>query len=225
MYIVNSSEYAQVSTANSAPSLAVWHLNYIYMNQLMAWTMMLTPTPRKNVKHVFLVKCRKSLSQNRANTGQPDHMRLYTVMYVAQFKWNQKAAENTCSHSQMTFHRTPLLTSLKPRVKCFRNSWNLMLCQAKLPLEFWAEACSTAVYHHNQSPRAALKDETPFQRLFGRRPYISNLRVFGCVSYVHVPDSQRRKLDGKAHRTIFVGYPPGVKGYKLYCYIPRLSLN
>ena len=178
--------------------------------------MMLTPTPRKNVKHVFLVKCRKSLSQNRANTGQPDHMRLYTVMYVAQFKWNQKAAENTCSHSQMTFHGTPLLTSLNPRVKCFRNSWNLMLCQAKLPLEFWAEACSTAVYHHNQSPRAALKDETPFQRLFGRRPYISNLRVFGCVSYVHVPDSQRRKLDGKAHRTIFVGYPPGVKGYKLY---------
>ena len=79
-----------------------------------------------------------------------------------------------------------------------------------------AEACSTAVYLHNRSPTAALKDETPFQRLFGRRPDISNLRVFGCVSYIHVPDSQRRKLDAKAHRAIFVGYPPGVKGYKLY---------
>ena len=82
-----------------------------------------------------------------------------------------------------------------------------MLYQAKLPLEFWAEACSTAVYLHNRSPTAALKGETPFQRLFGRRPDISNLRVFGCVSYVHVPVSQ-------AHRAIFVGYPPGVKGYK-----------
>ena len=29
--------------------------------------MMLTPTPRKTVKHVFLAKCRKSLSQNRVN--------------------------------------------------------------------------------------------------------------------------------------------------------------
>ena len=96
---------------------------------------------------------------NRANTGQPDHMRLYTAMYVAQFKWNQKAAENTCSHSQMTFYDTPLLTSLNPRVKCFRNSWNLMLYQAKLSLEFWEEACSTAVYLHNRSPTAALKDE------------------------------------------------------------------
>ena len=82
-----------------------------------------------------------------------------------------------------------------------------MLYQAKLPLDFWAEACSTAVYLHNRSPTTALKDETPF---------VSHLRVFGCVSYVHVPDGQRRKLDAKACKSIFVGYPPGVKGYKLY---------
>ena len=91
-----------------------------------------------------------------------------------------------------------------------------MLYQAKLPLDFWAEACSTAVYLHNRSPTTALKDETPFERLFGRRPDISHLRAFGCVSYVHVPDGQRRKLDAKACKSIFVGYPPGVKGYKLY---------
>ena len=36
------------------------------------------------------------------------------------------------------------------------------------------------------------------------------------MSYVHVPDNQRRKLDAKAHKAIFVGYPSGVKGYKLY---------
>ena len=55
-----------------------------------------------------------------------------------------------------------------------------------------------------------MKDETPFECLFGRKPDISNL------SYVHNPDKQRRKLDAKAHKAIFVGYPPGVKGYKLY---------
>ena len=91
-----------------------------------------------------------------------------------------------------------------------------MLYQAKLPLDFWAEGCSTVVYLHNRSPTTASKDKIQFQRLFCRRPDISNLRVFGCVSYVHDPDNQRRKLDAKTHRAIFVGYPPGVKGYKLY---------
>ena len=72
-----------------------------------------------------------------------------------------------------------------------------MLYQANLPLEFWATACSTAVYLHNRSPTAALKNETPFECLFGRKPNISNLRVFGCVSYVHISDKQCIKLDAK----------------------------
>ena len=91
-----------------------------------------------------------------------------------------------------------------------------MLHQAKLPLEFWAEACRTAVYLLNRSPTTALKNETPFERLVGTKPDITHLKVFGCVSYVHVPNSKRRKLDAKARKAIFVGYPPGVKGYKLY---------
>ena len=33
---------------------------------------------------------------------------------------------------------------------------------------------------------------------------------------VDVPDSQRRKLDAKTHKAVFVGYPLGVKGYKVY---------
>ena len=37
-----------------------------------------------------------------------------------------------------------------------------------------------------------------------------------CMCYVHVPDSRQRKLDQKANRAIFVGYPQGTKRYKLY---------
>ena len=61
---------------------------------------------------------------------------------------------------------------------------------AKLPLEFWAEVCSTTVY-------------PTFECLFSRRPYLSPLKVFGCVSYVHVPDNQRRKLDAKNRKECF----------------------
>ena len=91
-----------------------------------------------------------------------------------------------------------------------------MIHHAKLPLQFWAEAVNTAVYLHNRSPTVALKDKTPFECWFGRKPDISNLRVFGFVCYMHVPDGQRRELDPKSCKGIFIGYPEGTKGCKLY---------
>ena len=91
-----------------------------------------------------------------------------------------------------------------------------MIYQTRLPLDFWAEACSTAVYLRNRSPTTSLKDITPFESLFGQKPDVSNLRVFGCVCYVHIPDSRRQKLDKKSFRAIFIGYSIGTKGYKLY---------
>ena len=65
--------------------------------------------------------------------------------------------------------------------------------------------------------------------LFGRRPdkVISNFNweflVVWIMYSVHVPDSQHRKLDAKTHKTVFLGYPPGVKGY-VRCIIWRRSL-
>ena len=91
-----------------------------------------------------------------------------------------------------------------------------MIFHAKLPLRFWAEAANTAVYLRNRSPTVSLGNKTPYECWFDRKPDISNLRVFGCLSYVHVPDCQRQKLDPKSYKAIFVGYPEGTKGYKLY---------
>ena len=68
----------------------------------------------------------------------------------------------------------------------------------------------------NRSPTVSLENNTPYECWFGRKPDVSNLRVFRCLSYVHVPDSQRLKLDPKSYKAIFVGYPEGTKGYKLY---------
>lgn len=35
---------------------------------------------------------------------------------------------------------------------------------------------------------------------------MSKTRIFGCSAYAHIPDSQRRKLDRKAQKLVFVGY-------------------
>jgi hypothetical protein len=44
---------------------------------------------------------------------------------------------------------------------------------------------------------------------------VAHLKVFGFIAYAHVPDEQRRKLDRKGHKYIFVGYYEETKGYKI----------
>ena len=54
---------------------------------------------------------------------------------------------------------------------------------------------------------------------------MSNLKVFGCLHYAHIPDSQGKKFDQKSLKAIFVGYPQGTKGYKLYDLNSKLFLR
>ena len=41
-----------------------------------------------------------------------------------------------------------------------------------------------------------------------------NLRVFGCVAYAYI---RQGKLEPRALKCMFLGYPQGVNGYKLWC--------
>ena len=70
-----------------------------------------------------------------------------------------------------------------------------MLFYAHLPLKFWAEALSTAVYLRNRSPTKAVEDKTPYEAWSGDRPNVKHLRVFGCIAYAHVLKDERKKLD------------------------------
>ena len=40
--------------------------------------------------------------------------------------------------------------------------------------------------------------------------------MFGCEAYAHIPKDERRKLDSKARKCIFMGYGTETKGYRLY---------
>lgn len=82
-----------------------------------------------------------------------------------------------------------------------------MIYHAEVPLIFWAEAINTAAYLHNQSATAALENMTPYECWAGKKPEVSNLRVFGCICFFHVLDQWRTKLDAKSKKAIFVGYP------------------
>lgn len=65
----------------------------------------------------------------------------------------------------------------------------------------------SASYLTNRSPTAALKmKKTPYELWESKELNVSNIRVFGCDVFVHVPKELRRKLDDKAWKGTLVGY-------------------
>jgi hypothetical protein len=64
-----------------------------------------------------------------------------------------------------------------------------------LPLYLWAEASATAVYLQNKSPHRILGKMTLEESFTGRRPDVEHIRIFGCLTFSHVPSEKRTKLD------------------------------
>jgi len=101
-----------------------------------------------------------------------------------------------------------------------------MLNEKNLPNYFWAEVVATVVYIMNRTPTATVHGMTPEEKFTGNKLDVSHLRVFGCITYVHVPNEKRSKLDPKANKCIFIGYSLEQKIYK--CFNPstrKLQVN
>jgi hypothetical protein len=63
----------------------------------------------------------------------------------------------------------------------------------------------TTCYLVNRSPSSTLDEKTPQDVWTGMKSSLTHLRVFGCDSYVHVPNENMSKLDKKDEKCIFIG--------------------
>lgn len=83
-----------------------------------------------------------------------------------------------------------------------------------MPLKFWCEAFSTAVYLINRTPSKVLGFSTPLERLTGASPDYSSLRVFGCACWPNLRPYNTHKLSFRSTQCTFLGYSDHHKGYK-----------
>ena len=72
------------------------------------------------------------------------------------------------------------------------------------------------MYLRNRSPTKPVSGTTPYEAWTGVKPQVDGLRVFGCQAFAHIPKDERKKLDLKSKKCIFLGYGINTKGYRQY---------
>lgn len=99
--------------------------------------------------------------------------------------------------------------------------------QANLPIQFWGDCVLTAVHILNRIPSSVIEFKTPYEILFDELPIYDYFRVFGCLAFALNPHSTQDKFEHRGVPCLFLGYPPLIKGYKLFnlqtqqCFISR----
>jgi len=88
-----------------------------------------------------------------------------------------------------------------------------IMFHSNLPKQFWCYAVCHAIYIINCLPSAAIRFKVPYELLYGQKPDMSMLRVFGCLCFASTIAKNRDKLDSRSRKCIFLGFKTGVKGY------------
>jgi transposase InsO family protein len=90
------------------------------------------------------------------------------------------------------------------------------LLGSHLPLFLWAEAVSFSVDVYNIT-WSKTRGKSPFEIVYGKKPNLDHLKIFGCRASVFVHPKQRsNKLSPHSVTGYFVGFQQGVKGWKFY---------
>ena len=85
-----------------------------------------------------------------------------------------------------------------------------------LGISLWAEALNYSVFTINQTGTSSVTGKSPADLWFGRRVSLHYMKSFGCEYYMMIPDHQRRKMNEKSKKGIFVGYDIEEHGYRIY---------
>nr|GEZ18388.1 putative ribonuclease H-like domain-containing protein [Tanacetum cinerariifolium] len=91
-----------------------------------------------------------------------------------------------------------------------------MLIFSRAPLFLWAEAIATVCFTQNCSIIYRRFNKTPYELIYGRKPDILFLHVFGALCYPKNDHDDIRKLGAKGDIDFFIGYSADSCAYRIY---------
>ena len=91
-----------------------------------------------------------------------------------------------------------------------------MRLHAGLSKTLWADAISTTAYLINIGPLVPMEFRLPDEVWSGKGVKFSHLKVFSCVSYIHINFDARSKLDAKSKICFFISYDDEKFDYRIW---------
>ena len=88
--------------------------------------------------------------------------------------------------------------------------------QACLPIGFWGECVLTAAYLIDRTPSKLFQGKTPYEVLFQCKPSYKDMKVFGVLCFARNNPRTKDKFASRSRKCVFMGYPFGKKGWKVY---------
>ena len=90
--------------------------------------------------------------------------------------------------------------------------WSMM-CFSNLLVSFWGHALEMAAYILNKVPSKSMSS-TPYEIWSEKKTYLKYFKVWRCPAYVK--RNFGYKLEARADKCLFVGYPREGRGYQFY---------
>jgi hypothetical protein len=133
--------------------------------------------------------------------------------------------KKTIRHETSPAH-TPQLNSVSERDhRTIGEAERSSMHMKSVPLELWTESYNCSTYTLNRTI-SRTSTVTPYELWFKRKPHLGPLRIFGSIAYIHIPDCDRRKLESKSVRCMFVGYCDTTKAYHFWdVTVRRIKIN
>lgn len=89
-----------------------------------------------------------------------------------------------------------------------------LLAKAHMPLHFWWNTFSSAVFLINKLPTPTLHHKTLMELVHHHKPDYRFLKTFGCACFPHLRTYNNHKLAFRSSKCVFIGYSDKHKGYR-----------
>jgi Integrase core domain len=119
-------------------------------------------------------------------------------------------------------HQTsaPYTSAQNGRSECLH--WTIMgraramRSDAKLLPNLWAECAMAAFYLAQRTPTHTLQGMTPYEAFYGKKPWMSHLREYGCQDFVLIQSKVNPKIYPHSEECVLVGYSTDSKAYQCW---------